>query len=47
MYEFSLPTKAEKVPTGSDWIHEIKRDGYGIDPSEISKASSVFNCRSR
>jgi bifunctional non-homologous end joining protein LigD len=28
MYEFSLPTKADKVPTGSDWIHEIKYDGY-------------------
>jgi ATP-dependent DNA ligase len=25
---FSLPTKADKVPTGSDWIHEIKHDGY-------------------
>jgi bifunctional non-homologous end joining protein LigD len=28
MYEFSLPTKANKVPTGSHWIHEIKHDGY-------------------
>jgi bifunctional non-homologous end joining protein LigD len=27
-YAFSLPTKADKVPTGSDWIHEIKYDGY-------------------
>jgi bifunctional non-homologous end joining protein LigD len=25
---FSLPTKADKVPTGSDWLHEIKYDGY-------------------
>jgi bifunctional non-homologous end joining protein LigD len=25
---FSLPTKADKVPTGADWIHEIKYDGY-------------------
>jgi bifunctional non-homologous end joining protein LigD len=29
-YPFSLPTKADKVPTGSDWIHEIKYDGYRI-----------------
>jgi bifunctional non-homologous end joining protein LigD len=27
-YEFSLPTKSDKVPAGSDWIHEIKYDGY-------------------
>jgi bifunctional non-homologous end joining protein LigD len=28
IYEFSLPTKSNKVPTGSEWIHEIKHDGY-------------------
>jgi ATP-dependent DNA ligase len=28
MYAFSLPIKADKVPAGSDWIHEIKHDGY-------------------
>jgi bifunctional non-homologous end joining protein LigD len=28
MYAFSLPTKADKVPTGADWLHEIKYDGY-------------------
>jgi hypothetical protein len=28
LYAFSLPTKADKVPAGSDWIHEIKYDGY-------------------
>jgi bifunctional non-homologous end joining protein LigD len=28
MYAFSLPIKADKVPAGSDWIHEIKYDGY-------------------
>jgi bifunctional non-homologous end joining protein LigD len=27
-YPFSLPTKADKVPAGSDWLHEIKYDGY-------------------
>jgi bifunctional non-homologous end joining protein LigD len=27
LYTFSLPTKADKVP-GSDWIQEIKYDGY-------------------
>jgi hypothetical protein len=28
LYTFSLPTKADKVPAGCDWIHEIKYDGY-------------------
>jgi bifunctional non-homologous end joining protein LigD len=28
LYELSLPTKADKVPARSDWIHEIKYDGY-------------------
>jgi hypothetical protein len=28
LYAFSLPTKANKVPAGTDWIHEIKHDGY-------------------
>jgi bifunctional non-homologous end joining protein LigD len=27
-YAFSLATKADKVPAGSDWIHEIKYDGH-------------------
>jgi bifunctional non-homologous end joining protein LigD len=30
LYAFSLPTKANKVPTSPDWIHEIKYDGYRI-----------------
>jgi ATP-dependent DNA ligase len=28
LYEFSLPTKADQVPTGPDWLHEVKYDGY-------------------
>jgi bifunctional non-homologous end joining protein LigD len=28
LFELSLPTKADKVPAESDWIHEIKYDGY-------------------
>jgi ATP-dependent DNA ligase len=23
-----IPTRATKVPTGKDWLHEIKQDGY-------------------
>jgi bifunctional non-homologous end joining protein LigD len=29
-YEFSLPTKADEVPTGPDRFHEIKYDGYRL-----------------
>jgi bifunctional non-homologous end joining protein LigD len=25
---FALPVKADKVPAGPDWIHEVKQDGY-------------------
>jgi bifunctional non-homologous end joining protein LigD len=25
-----LPTKADKLPSGSDWLHEIKHDGFRV-----------------
>ena len=25
-----LPTKTDKLPSGSQWLHEIKHDGYRI-----------------
>ena len=25
-----LPTKAHKPPTGDDWLHEIKHDGFRV-----------------
>jgi bifunctional non-homologous end joining protein LigD len=28
LYEFTLPSKSNKVPAGQEWIHEIKYDGY-------------------
>jgi len=27
-FDFCLPTKGTKVPTGAEWLHEIKLDGY-------------------
>ena len=30
LYTFSLPTKADKVPAGPDWLHEVKYDGYRL-----------------
>ena len=30
MFEFCLPTRATAVPSGPDWLHEIKYDGYRL-----------------
>ena len=29
-FEPCIPTRGTKVPTGTDWIHEIKHDGYRL-----------------
>ncbi|RXH05188.1 RNA ligase family protein [Bradyrhizobium vignae] len=29
-FEFLLPTAAKDVPSGPDWIHEVKYDGYRL-----------------
>jgi hypothetical protein len=36
MFEFSLPTRATTVPSGPDWIHEIKYDGL-YEASRVKK----------
>jgi hypothetical protein len=28
LYTFALPIKADKVPAGPDWLHEVKYDGH-------------------
>ena len=28
LYTFALPIKADEVPAGPDWLHEVKYDGY-------------------
>jgi bifunctional non-homologous end joining protein LigD len=25
-----LPTKADKLPSGGEWLHEIKHDGFRV-----------------
>ena len=25
-----LPTKTDKLPSGSEWLHEIKHDGFRV-----------------
>jgi bifunctional non-homologous end joining protein LigD len=29
-FVFCLPTKSDAVPTGPDWLHEVKYDGYRL-----------------
>jgi hypothetical protein len=29
-FEFCIPTVEKIVPTGADWLHEIKYDGYRL-----------------
>ncbi len=29
-FEFCLPTTGKAVPSGADWFHEIKYDGYRL-----------------
>jgi bifunctional non-homologous end joining protein LigD len=30
LFEFCIPTTGIKVPSGPDWLHEIKYDGYRL-----------------
>ncbi len=30
MFQFCLPTRSTAVPSGTDWLHEIKHDGYRL-----------------
>jgi ATP-dependent DNA ligase len=29
-FDFCLPTKSTSVPSGPDWLHEVKYDGYRL-----------------
>jgi bifunctional non-homologous end joining protein LigD len=30
LYQPCIPTRTTKVPTGPDWLYEIKHDGYRV-----------------
>jgi bifunctional non-homologous end joining protein LigD len=40
-----IPTRAYKVPTGPDWIHEIKHDGYRLQVRREGDAVRLFTRR--
>jgi ATP-dependent DNA ligase len=40
-----IPTRAYKVPAGSDWVHEIKHDGYRLQVRRDGEAVRPFTRR--
>jgi bifunctional non-homologous end joining protein LigD len=41
-FEPCIPTRATKVPTGQDWLHEIKYDGYRLIVQRDGKQVRLF-----
>jgi hypothetical protein len=35
LYQPCIPTRSEEAPTGPQWVHEIKHDGYRIIARKI------------
>jgi hypothetical protein len=42
LFQPCIPTRAIKVPTGPDWIHEIKHDGYRLIVQKDQKRVRLF-----
>jgi bifunctional non-homologous end joining protein LigD len=40
-----IPTRAPKPPTGTDWVHEIKHDGYRLQVRREGGAVRLFTRR--
>jgi ATP-dependent DNA ligase len=40
-----LPTKTDKPPSGSQWLHEIKHDGFRVTAKRMAREHLVV-CRS-
>jgi ATP-dependent DNA ligase len=41
-FEPCIPARGTKVPTGPDWIHEIKHDGYRLIVQRAGKRVRLF-----
>src|SRR3954470_21642877 len=41
-FEPCLPTPAQQVPSGPDWLHEIKHDGYRLIVQREGKRVRLF-----
>ena len=42
-YQPCLPTRGTKVPSGPDWIHEVKYDGYRMLVARKDKRVRFFS----
>jgi ATP-dependent DNA ligase len=40
-----IPARAAKPPAGSDWVHEIKHDGYRLQVRREGEAVCLFTRR--
>ncbi len=45
LFQPCIPTRATKVPTGPDWLHEIKHDGYRLIVQRASDRVRLFTRR--
>jgi len=41
-FEPCIPTRGTKVPSGPDWVHEIKHDGYRLIVQREGKRVRLF-----
>jgi bifunctional non-homologous end joining protein LigD len=39
-----LPTKTDKLPSGSQWLHEIKHDGFRIIARKNGAQVRLYSC---
>src|SRR3954452_15756221 len=44
-YQPCIPTRGTKVPSGPDWLHEIKHDGYRLIVQREGKRVRLFTRR--
>jgi hypothetical protein len=40
-FDFCIPTRSTSVPTGPDWFHEVKYDGYRLRLQRDGDSHSV------
>ena len=40
-FEFCIPTKSTSVPTGPDWLQDVKYDGYRLAESRAAARTVI------
>ncbi len=44
-FDFCLPTRSTIVPSGPDWLHEVKYDGYRLRVERDGDRVRLINVR--